>query len=91
MLSSVPPLPFRHYQPGQAAADEPRTRSALELAIQLGRPDVPSRFDERECFKKYEQVLEQRADVLKTEKPRGRMEWAGAQADKQTLGPHFRT
>lgn len=75
----------------QAAAEEPRARSALELAIQLGKPDVPSRFDEREYFIKCVQVLEQRADVLKTEKPRGRMKWAGAQANNQTLGPHVRT
>lgn len=45
------------YHPVQAAAEEPRARSALELAIQLGRPDVPSRFDEREYFTNCVQVL----------------------------------
>lgn len=37
------------------------------------------------------QVLEQRADVLKTERQRGGTERAGAQADARTPGPRFRT
>lgn len=73
----------------QAAAGHPRARSTLELAIQLGRPDVPLRLDERIFHEVCVQVLEQRADVLRSEEPRGRAEWAAAQADKRTLGVTF--
>lgn len=65
------------------AEEGPRAWSTLELATQLGRPDVPLRFDEN--FTKYVQVLERRADVPKL-KPRGRRGRAAAQADEQTAG-----